>query len=102
MKNTKRKQHLFLMILIMGSVLRTAAQVSNETIVVQTSHTSLVFSVKADGSLVQSYFGKRLATDQLADVQATSLEAYPAYGKSYVFEPAFRAVHADGNLTTEL
>jgi alpha-galactosidase len=73
-----------------------------EKIIIQTAHTSLVYSVDNDGTLKQSYFGKKLAENQLENIQITNIEAYPSYGKAYVYEPAFRAVHADGNLTTEL
>lgn len=98
--NMKINQHLgAVFLLIAGSV---SAQTEPEIIAIQTQHTSLVYQVDKDGQLMQLYLGKRLAGNQLENIQMTKLEAYPAFGKAYVNEPAFRAVHADGNMTTDL
>ncbi|MBA4055651.1 MAG: alpha-galactosidase, partial [Marivirga sp.] len=98
--NMKIKRHLGLAIfLTAGSAL---AQTIPETITIQTAHTSLIYKVDKDGQLMQLYLGKRLAENQVENIQMTKLEAYPMFGKAYVNDPAFRAVHADGNMTTDL
>ncbi|MBL0745514.1 alpha-galactosidase [Chryseolinea lacunae] len=78
------------------------ASAQTDAVAIHTAHTSLVYKVAGDGTLIQAYYGKRIADDQLKNIQTTDHEAYSSYGKAYVFEPAFRVVHADGNLTTEL
>ncbi|WP_228450730.1 alpha-galactosidase [Chryseolinea soli] len=96
------KRNLSLAFFLFAAVATALAQIESEAIVIQTAHTSLVFQVNKEGTLVQSYFGKRLPADQIKNIQITPQEAYSTYGKAFVFEPAFQAVHADGNLTTEL
>jgi alpha-galactosidase len=73
-----------------------------QTIVVQTASTSLIHKVDQQGELRQCYYGERIDDRAYDNVQISSLPSYSAYGRSYVNEPALRAVHADGNLTTEL
>lgn len=73
-----------------------------QTIIIQTSNTSLVYKVDKDGALRQCYYGDRLPDAEYEKVQITPHQAYPSYGRDYVNEPALRVVHADGNLTTEL
>lgn len=72
-----------------------------QTIHIQTANTSLVYQVDKEGILKQTYYGKRM-DNGVNDIQLTSLEVYPSYGKAYINEPALRATHGDGNLTTEL
>jgi alpha-galactosidase len=79
-----------------------AQNANNKTVVIRTANTSLVYKVDNDQVLKQCYYGRAIDEKGVAGIQLTSLDAYPAYGKAYVNEPAFRAVHADGNLTTEL
>lgn len=76
--------------------------VFSQTVVIHTAHTSLVYKVGKDQRLKQCYYGKTLDATGVEAVQLTDMDAYPSYGKAYVNEPAFRATHADGNLTTEL
>ena len=94
-----KRQLCLAFLLIAGSAF---SQTRPYTINIQTEHSSLVYQVDKDGKLVQSYLGKRLAEAQLENIQITNLEGYPAFGNGYVNEPAFRAVHADGNMTTDL
>ena len=82
--------------------LAIAQNTSNKAIVIRTANTSLVYKVDNDQVVRQCYYGKAMNEKDVAGIQLTTLDAYPAYGKAYVNEPAFRAVHADGNLTTEL
>lgn len=69
---------------------------------IQTSHTSLVFTVGKDNKLYQSYLGKKItgATGSLAT--ATQVESYAQGGGNYLFEPAIRMVHTDGNPSLDL
>ncbi|HEY9046850.1 MAG TPA: alpha-galactosidase [Ohtaekwangia sp.] len=97
----KKKRNLNLVIFFV--LITCAAFAQKQTVVViKTANTNLIYKTDKDGVLKQSYFGKQLADAEIENVQVTKLDAYPAFGKSYVNEPAFRAVHADGNLTTEL
>lgn len=79
----------------------TLLSANAQTIHIPTAHTSLVLKVDKDGSVKQCYYGNRIAGG-IEHMVLTTLDAYPAFGKSYINQPAFRAVHADGNLTTEL
>lgn len=72
-----------------------------ETIIVSTEDVQLVYKVDDQNKLRQCYFGSTL-NDDAADVQMTRNDAFPTFGTSYVYEPALRAVHADGNTSTEL
>jgi alpha-galactosidase len=72
-----------------------------QTIHISTFNTSLVYKVDKDGTVKQCFYGNRISTG-IENIQVTALDAYPAFGKAYINQPAFRATHADGNLTTEL
>jgi alpha-galactosidase len=60
--------------------------------------------VEADGRLYNARFGSlpipRQATEGSGGDSLT--EAYPTSGTRYVFEPALRVIHADGNTSTDL
>lgn len=73
-----------------------------QTVSIHTDNTSLIYKVDKDGELRQCYYGDRLNDNSVEAVQLTQLPGYASYGRSYVSEPALRATHADGNLTTEL
>ncbi|MBS1664797.1 MAG: alpha-galactosidase [Bacteroidetes bacterium] len=91
------RKHYFLLTIIFltWSVVR-----AQERIDVHTRNMSLVFNVGADKKLYQSYMGSRIAA---AAVPAdTTVESYPQGGGSYLFEPAIRMVHADGNPSLDL
>jgi len=72
------------------------------SIAVSTADNTLVFKVDKNNKLRQSYFGNRLKYDDLKGIQTGTLDAYPAFGTSYLNEAALRVVHADGNTSTEL
>ncbi|MFT3753354.1 MAG: alpha-galactosidase [Paludibacter sp.] len=72
------------------------------TIVVSTADNTLVFKVDKNNKLRQSYYGKKLAGNDITDVQTGTIDAYPTFGTSYLNEAALRVVHADGNTSTEL
>ena len=81
----------------------TASQAfaSGETITISTQDVQLVYKVDDQNKLRQCYFGSSIHGDA-AEVQMTKNDAFPTFGTSYVNEPALRAVHADGNTSTEL
>ena len=76
------------------------AQNNNETIVIRSNNTELVYTVGPNKHLYQNYLGKALpvnpATWPFKD------EAYATGGMDFDFEPAIRVVHADGNPSLEL
>ncbi|HRG08363.1 MAG TPA: alpha-galactosidase [Cyclobacteriaceae bacterium] len=76
--------------------------VQAQTIGIHTDATSLVFKVDKSGELRQCYFGGKVESSTYDAIATSGFAAHPAYGKDYVYEPALRVVHADGNLTTEL
>lgn len=96
MKATKKKGLVLLAVCVF-----LAVGVNAQTIHIQTASTSLVYQVDKEGVVKQSFYGKRIENG-IDNVQLTALEAYPSFGKAYINQPAFRATHADGNLTTEL
>jgi len=75
--------------------------VNAQTIPINTNNISLIYKIDKE-ELRQCYFGERLDEGSTDAIQITQLPGYASYGRSYVNEPALRAVHADGNLTTEL
>ena len=72
------------------------------TITVNTRNTSLIYKVDDAGKLRQVYFGPILDTESVENTQMTQVDAYPAFGTSYINEAALRVVHGDGNTSTEL
>ncbi len=73
-----------------------------KTIAIQTKNTSLVYKVNDKKKVCQSYFGSKLTGSDCDLVVVSNNEIAPAFGTSYVHQPAIRAVHADGNTSTEL
>ncbi|MES2006444.1 MAG: alpha-galactosidase [Bacteroidota bacterium] len=80
----------------------TLSAQSKKTILVETRHSSLVFTIGANQRLSQHYFGKRLVNPAEYDLIKTSHDAYPTAGMDHQFEPAIRVVHADGNPSLDL
>ncbi len=78
-----------------------SAQAAGEIITISTENVQLVYKVDDKNKLRQCHFGESIHGN-VADVLMTSEDAYPTFGTSYVNEPAMRAVHADGNTSTEL
>ena len=70
-------------------------------IIVETSHTSLVFTITGTQRVVQSYIGKKL-TPEVYSTLTGGREAYLTAGMENQFEPALRMVHQDGNPSLEL
>jgi alpha-galactosidase len=73
---------------------------SEKQIVINTQHTSLVFSVGKNGKLYQRYLGSKISSR--LPFSAEAMEAYIPSGTDNQFEPALRVVHADGNPSLEL
>ena len=91
-------RHLLLSVLLCVATLAHA----DEFIRVSTKSTDIVFRVRGNGRLYQSYMGRHL-TDE-ADLQHLpgGTEAYLTHGMEDYFEPAIDVRHADGNASTLL
>ncbi|MEO8112563.1 MAG: alpha-galactosidase [Ginsengibacter sp.] len=70
-------------------------------IIIETKTTSLVLSVGNNHHVTQSYFGKKIASDEVAKLSGGN-EVYVAAGMEDQNECAIRMVHADGNPSLEL
>lgn len=79
-----------------------AVSAEQSPIVIGTGNNSLVFKVNGKGKLVQVYYGMNVSQAEASQMPATNSDAYPTFGASYVNEAALRAVHADGNTSTDL
>ena len=75
---------------------------AGKTIAIQTKNTSLVYKVNDKDKVCQSYFGNKLSDSDCDLVLVSNNEIAPAFGAGDVHQPAIRAVHADGNTSTEL
>lgn len=75
---------------------------TEKQIVIETQHTSLVYSIGKNKKLYQAYLGEKL--NNVADyrLQKNNHEAYVASGTDNLFEPAIRMLHNDGNPSLEL
>jgi alpha-galactosidase len=78
-------------------------------IAIHTRNTSLVLRINDDQFLFHSYYGGRLAEpDSVLSVvkddpqRVATFEALSVFGGRYNGEPALKATHADGNMTTDL
>ncbi len=70
-------------------------------IVIATKDLNLVYSV-SKSKLYQTYFGKKVAfTNELSKVKSIH-EAYVPSGMSYLFSPAIKMTHTDGNPSLDL
>lgn len=89
-----------LLLILMGFSSR--AQTENQ-LLIETEHTTLIFTVSKEQKLYQSYFGQKLThPEEQALLKATRREAYIGAGMTDLFEPAIRMVHADGNPSLDL
>jgi len=70
--------------------------------ILKTKNTSLVFSVLSNLKVIQTYYGKKLASDSSYEKLQGGREIYLTAGMENQFEPAIRVVHADGNPSLEL
>jgi alpha-galactosidase len=87
-------------LLLTGIILPTLL-LAQKQIVIQTRHSSLVFSIGSDQRLYQSYFGASLSPATLGQLPLGE-ESYLTGGGRSLFEPAIRMVHGDGNPSLEL
>ena len=95
------KIFLFSLMCLFSSV-AFAQEILTPVISVNTRNNTLLFKVDDKSKLRQCYYGEKLPEASFKGVQTTAADAYPAFGTSYVHEAALRAVHADGNTSTEL
>ena len=65
-------------------------------ITISTDHVALRYTVGDDGTLRQSFFGKRLADESYASL-GQGVEAFTTHGYTDQFEPALHINHADNN-----
>ena len=92
-----------LLALLLAAVLSAPQVVS-----VETDHSSLVFSVRENGTVHQLHYGAKVQAQEFAAVPEHSARysaaplAYPATGARYLGEPALHVQYADGTHNTEL
>lgn len=86
--------------LSMSTLLCVASE--KKTINIQTNHTSLVYKVNEKNKVCQSYYGNNLSEADCEMIPTSADELLLTFGTNYVHQPALRAVHADGNTSTEL
>ena len=97
--NPVRKIFLAWSIGLFPFILETQA---SSVITVTTDDTELVFKTDDRHKLRQCYYGEKLPQHSITDIAVSAVDAYPSFGTSYINEAAIRAVHADGNTSTEL
>jgi alpha-galactosidase len=76
--------------------------VSAKTIIIRTQNTCLVYKVTDHNKVCQSYFGNALNDADCEQIPVSNDEILPTFGTDYVSQPAMRAVHGDGNTSTDL
>ncbi len=90
-------------VLLAGLLLCTVALAAQtKTIIIETKHSALVYSIGSNQRLNQSYFGKKLATATEYALVKNMHDGYPTAGMDNQFEPAIRMVHTDGNPSLDL
>ncbi|RYF85409.1 MAG: alpha-galactosidase, partial [Chitinophagaceae bacterium] len=93
----------FATLILLSLFANFCAVAQNAPIVVETSQTALVFTVKKNGRLYQAYFGEKLRQPkEYATLPDSRNEAYIAAGMDDSFEPAIQVQHADKNPSLEL
>ncbi len=93
-----RKAFLSLLVTILCSAGRLVAQ--QQQIDIHTHDLGLILTLGKTGKLYQSYLGARFAAPSVPP--DTLIESYAQGGGSYLFEPAIRIIHADGNPSLDL
>jgi len=93
---------IILLVFIFNVFVSVANTNENTSIIISTASNALVFKVDKNNKLRQCYYGGKLSASDYASVQISTIDAYPTFGTSYTNEAALRAVHADGNTSTEL
>lgn len=91
-----------IVIIVTMTQLSAVKAIANEQIIVETTGSSIVYTVGDNGRLYQSYFGKRLANRAEYANLPLGKEAYLTHGMEDYFEPALHVLHADGNPSTLL
>lgn len=99
--NCTRQVFLICMMCLYFTVV-SSQTLANPSIVISTRNSALVFKVDENKKLRQCYFGENIPVSGVTDVLMSTADAYPTFGTSYVHEAALRAVHADGNTSSEL
>jgi alpha-galactosidase len=85
-------------LLILANVVQAASYVP-----ITTDNTCLLLKVNDKNRLEQTYYGAKISNvDELSMVDQQQFTAYSTFGTTHVFEAALRAIHADGNTSTEL
>lgn len=100
----KRNSLLIIMILVVVTLkaqFPTAPQIQKQ-IIIETDHTSLVFSVGKNQKLYQVYLGEKLLNPEDYKTLPNLREAYIPSGTDNLFEPAIKMLHNDGNPSLEL
>ncbi|MFI3304958.1 MAG: alpha-galactosidase [Rikenellaceae bacterium] len=95
---------------LLATTMITLAAAERQVIPIETASKGYYIVVGDDGRAWQGHFGERVNDyTLLADTYLNSwdeheqpIPLYPTYGTRYTGEPALRATHADGNLTTRL
>lgn len=80
---------------------KKASAVRGKAVAVTTAHTALNLWISPEGRVFQTGYGKTSPAPESFNPQPT-LEFYPPAGDGYLFEPAVRASHADGNTSLDL
>ncbi|MDR0799514.1 MAG: alpha-galactosidase, partial [Dysgonamonadaceae bacterium] len=90
--------NLFIFFWMLSGTLEMAAG----AIVIRTQNTCLVYQINDKNKVCQSYYGKALDAADCELVPVSNDEILLTFGTNYVHQPAVRAVHSDGNTSTEL
>jgi alpha-galactosidase len=75
---------------------------AEKTIVIETKHSALVYSVGKNKKVYQVYLGEKLNNKSEYRLQRNIHEAYIPSGTDNLFEPAIKMLHNDGNPSLEL
>ena len=82
--------------------------VQPQVIAVETDHSSLILSVRDNGSVMQLHYGTKVNETEFAAIPSyngrygNGAPAYPATGGRFLGEPALHVRYADGTHNTEL
>ncbi|MDT3402040.1 alpha-galactosidase [Mucilaginibacter terrae] len=94
-----KKYNIFIALLLACSGLQAQ---TNQRIVIETNHTSLVLSVGKNGRVYQNYLSTKLANAADNNILPQGKEAYIGGGMEDSFQPAIRITHTDSNPSLEL
>lgn len=94
------------LLIALTAIAVTATPAQAEQVHIQTPHLSLVLNADEGKAADYLYFGSRLNTTDLQNLQPSQSPAqcgiYPAYGMNAPTDAAFACRHTDGNMTTVL